>query len=110
NFKFQLGLPIDVPLQLDNEVVEPIFRQFTRYETTIEQFNDILKVLDGMDVSDDAPQARAKLRKLITDAPFVKATKVFRTQFPQRWQTWQRDVLDDKSLSDKLSKLRVERN
>ncbi len=108
--KFQLGLPIDVPLDLDTKIVDPVFQQFDRYEKTISQFNGILKELDAMDNPDDAPQIRAKLKKLLTDAPFVRATKVFRTQFPLRWQTWQRDALDDKTLVDKLSKLREERN
>jgi hypothetical protein len=110
NLKFQLGVPLDVPMELDPEIVDPVFRQFNRYESTISQFNNILKEVENLDTPDDAPQIRAKLAKLLTDAPFVRATKAFRVQFPERWKTWQRDVLDDKALATKLTALRTERN
>jgi hypothetical protein len=109
-FKFQLGVPLDIPLELDSASVDPVFQQFSRYETTIEQFNNILKDMETVDTPEAAVGIRAKLRKLLTDAPFVKATVKFRTQFPQRWQKWQRDQMDDKTLADTLPKLRAERN
>lgn len=109
-FKFQLGVPLDVPMELDSEIVDPVFRQFTRFETTISQFNATLKEVENMDSPEDAPQIRAKLTKLFTDAPFVRATKTFRVEFPKRWKTWQREALDDKALGEKLNRLRKERN
>lgn len=110
NFKFQLGLPLDVPIELEGAVVKPVFDQFRRFETTIQQYNTILKEVEGLDSPDEAGEVRARLTKLLREAPFVRETKVFKVEFPRRWQSWQRDVLTDKALADKLSALRGERN
>lgn len=109
NFKFQLGVPIDTPLEIDDELVRPVFRQFDRFETTIKQFNKIIADLENLDAIDEAPRVRAMLGKLLTDAPFVRSTKEFKVEFPKRYQAWQRDVLNDNALGEKLTRLRTER-
>ena len=110
NFKLQMGIQIEVPLELDDDSIRGVMKHFVRYEEMIAQFNDMLKLVDKMDAKDEAGQLRDRLVRLITDAPLVRLTKAFRTQFPARWQAWQRAKLDDKTLNAKLLDARKERN
>ena len=110
NFKLQMGIPVEVPLELDDESIRDVMKHFARYEEMIAQFNDMLRQVDKMDPKDEAGQLRERLGRLITDAPLVRLTKTFRAQFPARWQAWQRGALDDKTLNAKLLDARKERN
>ncbi|MCS7047025.1 MAG: TolC family protein, partial [Gemmataceae bacterium] len=103
--KLQLGVPPPVPIQLDDAVLQPILRQFERYERLIADYEDAVKRLEGFDALAEAGKLRDQLRKLFTEAALVKETEQFRKSILPRWQQWDKEKLADKALADKLSKL-----
>ncbi len=88
-FKLQLGLPANLPLELDDEPIDPIRQQLGRFQTIIDEF-DAVRTQAGKLIALPDPRAlRERLRRLATESRLVRGTR-FRTDFPRRWSVWER--------------------
>jgi hypothetical protein len=88
-FKLQIGLPEDVPLELDDTPLRPLIQQFRRFE---ELFKDYKKVSDDAEALGKAgfvPRLRAELRRLARTERIVQGTRFLR-EFPGRWAEWEK--------------------
>jgi len=104
--KAQLGLPMDVPLKLDDEPAWPITDQLQRYDAILEDYKDAIKQLNGLYESAAPAKMRESLDALVADSRLTKGT-AFRTNFPKEWKEWR--GLDDKGVADRISKLGEQR-
>ncbi|MFO0863711.1 MAG: hypothetical protein U0744_03475 [Gemmataceae bacterium] len=108
--KLQIGIPVDIPLELEDSATQPLMRQFQEFETSIKQFEETMKLVDKGDARDKAPRLRGELRKIMTDSPLTRPTRNFRAQILNRWALWDKAKVDDKTLTDAIEKLRKARN
>jgi hypothetical protein len=106
-FKFQLGLPTDIYLELDTDGLRPMIEQFARYEAVFKQFLAVGKEAQAYGAEDAVTQLRGLLRKRGTESELVKGTR-FRTELPTRWARWEK--LSDADLRKRLQELGAERN
>ncbi|MBX9678465.1 MAG: hypothetical protein K2X38_06850 [Gemmataceae bacterium] len=108
--KLQIGIPVDIPIELEDSATQPLMRQFQEFETSIRQFEETLKLADRADARDKAPQFRGELGKLMTDSPLTRSTRNFRARILDRWARWDKAKVDDKTLTAAIAKLRKARN
>jgi outer membrane protein TolC len=105
-FKLQLGLPTDLPLQLDDGPFRPLNQQFQRYEDLFNEFleasNQPLRFASPQMVS----SVRRELLRILTSSTFVRGTR-FRTEIEARWGAWEKLSAD--ALQKRLSSYRAER-
>ena len=69
-FKLQLGLPLDVPLELDGAPLQPIQEQLARLENVFEEMQQAKSVERATEVA----KLRAALRTVMTTFPIVQGT------------------------------------
>lgn len=78
-FKLQLGLPMNLRLEVEDEPLEPMFTQTRRYERISNQYEKLTnEVLQYSKVGEEA-QLRGRLRMQLTRSSFVSGTR-----FPER--------------------------
>jgi hypothetical protein len=110
-FKQQLGVPPPVPLELEQSSIKSLMEQYDAYERIVDDYNTLVKQMDAFDVRDaEIGKVRELVRRVLTESPLVKDTKVFRTTIEERWKRWQEPQLNDKQLGDALDQLRERRN
>ncbi|MBL8792455.1 MAG: TolC family protein [Planctomycetia bacterium] len=97
-FKLQVGVPTDLPLELDESPLATLVKQLHDYVHTFNQFRKVR--LDAADLAapDNAPQLREALRGLLTDSEFVRRAQRFRGEYARRWIFWERLTLLDRAL------------
>lgn len=100
--KLQLGLPLNVPLELTFEPLEPVKDQFTR----LEDIYDDLREATSIKAPADGAQARPLLRQVLTSYPIVHNTQLQKAILP-RWATWEKGKLADAALKKKLEVLKA---
>jgi hypothetical protein len=105
-FKLQLGLPTDLPIELDDAIVRPIVQQFQRFDQAIRAFEAAQDDAAKLDDPKLAPQLRKLLLRLFTTSAIVRGTK-FSTEFPARWAA--REKMSNQDLEKLLSQLSEER-
>src|SRR5262249_16557844 len=105
-FKLQLGLPVNLPLELDDAPLRPLKQQFQRYDQIFREFGAATREATALSTLPAAPRPREGLRRLFTTARIVQGTR-FRTEFPPRWAAWEK--LSDDELRTKLDALSAER-
>jgi hypothetical protein len=116
--KFQLGLPINLSLKLDESPISAITKHLTSFEELQDDYNATVKKATDYDPKEDPAKFRDKLWRTITNSDFVKGVKLkkhypdvkpipFPTDFPVRWKAW--EVLPAKELDAKMDSLRKER-
>src|SRR5205823_10048678 len=89
NLKTQLGLPLDVPIELDDEPVRPVTEQIARYDSIIEDYKAAIKQLDKLDDEAQPEKIRAGLDQLVKKSSLTRTAKQFQEAFPKRWVNWQ---------------------
>jgi len=108
--KQQLGVPPPVPLELDQSVVKPLLDQYDRYQTTLQEFDLLVKELERYDDAGEEPlKMRERIRKVLTESTVTRDTKVFKATIEDRWKRWQTPLTDDGVL-ERLKQLREKRN
>ncbi|MCI0377702.1 MAG: TolC family protein [Gemmataceae bacterium] len=107
NFKLQLGLPVELTLELDDQPLRPISDQLKRFEIVLNQAETTSRLMEKFEVIEEAPKLRERIRLLLTESPLVKGTKVFRVEVPRRLGMF--EDLKQKDLDQLLDKLRVQR-
>jgi hypothetical protein len=105
-FKLQLGLPADLPLELDDAPLRPLIQQFRRYDELFRQLATVSRDVAKLGTVEVGPKLRAELRRLFTSADITKDTQ-FRSRIVERWSTWEKRTAME--LGTKLSELAEER-
>jgi hypothetical protein len=104
-FKLLLGLPVNLPLILDDTPARPITQQLDRYYAVIYDSDLAYKQVEAQE--ELAPEKlRAALLDLYSNSPLVRGTP-FRTNIPATWRSLARATDDE--LKARLEKLREER-
>jgi hypothetical protein len=100
-FKIQLGLPTELPLELDATPLRPVLDQIDAYEEAygfkdmktrvtpaaraLREVNEALKVL----TPDPVERLRPAMLNLVRTSPLLAGT-VFQEDFPRRWAEWEK--------------------
>jgi hypothetical protein len=104
-FKFQLGVPTDMPLELDEGPVRPLSQQLVRLQKVYEQ--DRALQLEAKPLSNVDPAAvRAEFRKRMTGVPLVQDT-AFKEIVLIRWGVLEK--LNDDELSARIQQIAADR-
>ncbi len=108
-FKFQLGIPQCIDIDLADEQLEAMFkliRQLDHLSKDQQNLTNDSAALSGMT---DTRQIRQQYRNLIETAPLTKGTKASR-EILRRWAAWEK--LSDKlpPMSPKLEQIQKERD
>ena len=74
-FKQQLGLPMCVPLELDDEPLRPMLQQTRRFEEVITDYDQVVRAALRFAVPADVDKIRAGLRNLLTESAFTRGTR-----------------------------------
>ncbi|HZU35429.1 MAG TPA: hypothetical protein VFA18_05955, partial [Gemmataceae bacterium] len=88
NLHLQLGLPVNLPMELDDKELRPIKEQFQRY-------NDVFREYEAAGVAAARLQntpvraLRTELGRQFRASPIVQGTD-FQKNFPAHWQQWAR--------------------
>jgi hypothetical protein len=88
-FKLQLGLPTDLPLELDDTPLRPLIQQFRRFEQLFKDYEKVGKDAEALGKAGYVPRLREELRRLARTEAIVRGTRFLR-EFPRRWGEWER--------------------
>src|SRR5262249_16469624 len=105
-FKFQLGIPQCIDIDLDSEPLEPMFkliRLLDRLSKDQQQLTDESARLSGQR---DTSRLRAQYRTLLEQAALTKGTNAL-TSILRKWAGWA--DLSDMTLDLRIDQLRGER-
>jgi outer membrane protein TolC len=105
-FKLQLGLPVNVSLELDDAPLRPLNQQFERYSEILQQFGAAGRDATALGTMAAVPRVREGLRRLFGTADIVRGTR-FRTEFPPQWAAWEK--LGDDAIRKRLEAIGAER-
>ncbi len=108
NYKLQLGLPVTVPLDLDDGPLRPIRLQLGRFEEVYAQVQQAEVASAKFDPAEPVAQFRARWRAQFTDSPLVRGTPFAKT-IGERWDAWSSAKLTDDQVRERLKQLRTER-
>jgi hypothetical protein len=108
NFKLQLGLPLTVPLELNDGPLRPIYQQLGRLEEVSAQARALDAEAERFDPAQPVGDFRARWRALLTTAPLVRGTPFART-IAARWDTWSPAGLPQDQFDARMAALRAER-
>src|SRR5262249_30881098 len=100
--RLQLGLPLDLPLELDDAALRDVTRQFRRYEQVLRQFEEASQQAARLG---SAANLRAELRRLAAEAPLVQKTR-FQREFSEHWAGWER--ITTAELKMRISRIRAD--
>lgn len=108
-FKLQLGIPTDMPLELDDEPVSPQRNQLRAFEKIIEDYESVRAEASDLDKLADPTRLRREFVRLATASRLVQGTE-FRTRFLRRWSEWQQKApprldLETPALRRQLARL-----
>jgi outer membrane protein TolC len=104
-FKLQLGLPPNVPLELDDMPVRPLMQHFKEYNDLFTQFDRAREELSRQ-LPADAAAARRRVRTVLTETSMVRQTR-FREEIAGRLASW--EVKSDAELANSLRTLAAQR-
>jgi hypothetical protein len=104
-FKLVLGLPVNIPLILDDTPARPITRQIDRYYEVIADSDAAYRAVEKQE-EESPDKLRPFLKKLYANDPLVKGT-TFQKSGPKVWATLEKKT--DEELKARLSQLRKER-
>src|SRR5262249_30231053 len=104
-FKLQLGIPINLPLVLDDSLARPITSQYDRYYKVLADADAANKLIEKQR---DLPPAQLRpfLRRIFTEDPLVRGTE-FRTKLPPQWEKVAKASAE--YLKDRLDRMQKER-
>src|SRR5262249_49318705 len=93
-FKLQLGVPVNLSLELDDAPLRLLSRQLTSFEAVTTQFNDARNEALKLDAADKVAEVRGRFRQLFTESAITRGTR-FREELPGRWADWQKMTADE---------------
>jgi outer membrane protein TolC len=104
--KLQLGLPTDLPIELENAPFRPLTDQFQRYENLFKEFDAAQRAPERFGTPELAAKVRGEFHRIFASAPLVRGTR-FRTQVEASWSTLEKLSADQ--LKKRLAGLYEER-
>jgi hypothetical protein len=104
-FKIEIGVPMQLSIETDDSVLQPLLKQFRRARAITE--NEQAAVAEASTLIDleKAPKMRAELLRLFQNSTLTKGTS-FSRSIRERWGQW--ESLTNKGLEDRLEQLRKE--
>jgi hypothetical protein len=102
-FKLQLGIPVDVILELDDGPFRPLNQQFQRYEDLFREFKAASDAPLRAGPAKTKGEERKRFRRLFQSSQLVQGTK-FRESIGARWKAW--EPLSDDALAKRLADYR----
>jgi hypothetical protein len=108
NFKLQLGLPLTVPLELDDTPMRPIHRQLGQIEQVYVQVQAVELAGSKFDRNEPVADFRKRWQTLFTTSALVRNTP-FVKRISERWRSWSPESLTEQGVKDRLASLREER-
>ncbi|MFO0880959.1 MAG: TolC family protein [Gemmataceae bacterium] len=87
-FKLQLGLPMNLRLEVEDEPLQPMLDQTRRYEDISNQYEQLSSRVQGYDNPDEADQLRGRLREMLTKSALVRRT-TFSERIVKLLATWE---------------------
>lgn len=106
NFKLQLGIPMTVPIELDDAPVRPIRNQLARFEELYADLREVQNTAGAFNPAETPAQYRAKWRNLLTESKLVRGTEFARI-LPAK--VAEITGLTNDQLANRLSELGAER-
>lgn len=100
-FKIVLGVPVNMPLILDDTAARPVTVIFDRYYELIDDALEAQMLVDQQE-SVPAQKLRAKLQDIFADVPLVRGTE-FQKVVPVSWGKWAKS--SDKEIKKRLESL-----
>lgn len=87
-FKLQLGLPVNIALELDDGVLRPISEQMDRYQTLTNEFEAARQeVLQFENRAGEINLLRERILRIFTTSVIVRRTNFAKT-IAERWKKW----------------------
>ena len=108
NYKLQLGLPITVPLELDDAPLKPVREQLGRFEDVYAQVQEVELTAAKFNPNEPVEAFRKRWLTLLTQSPLTRGTGFAKSALA-RWAAWGPDRLTDEQARKRLSDLREER-
>lgn len=105
-FKFQLGLPANVPLELDDEPIRPVIQHVDQFDLLVQQSTDLKEKLGRLFDEAEVSSIRKKLGALLPNHPLITPTKIGK-EFDAKWKIWQQRT-NDEQLRQELRALTLE--
>ncbi len=105
-FKYQLGLPIDLPLELDRTPLNPQLEQLQRYSNLVDEFKKIRTDARKLGDPKKVNLLRNGLRAILKESEFVKGTQ-FKDRLPKQWAIWEAMTKED--LAARLKEINIRR-
>ncbi len=100
NFKLQLGVPTNLPIELDDAPLRPMKKQVRRIEAVYDQLNQVVAEAGQYAPAEQPARYRERWRKLLTDSPLVRGTQ-FARSYPE-------SIGELRALSDDDLKKRID--
>lgn len=104
-FKLQLGVPTDLPLELDDGPIRALTRQMMKLRGVYDE-DRAVQQLAGPLSKTEASEVRPLFRRHLTDVPLVQGTTFAQTVL-SRFEGWEK--LADVALNERLQKVADER-
>jgi hypothetical protein len=104
-FKLQLGVPTDLPLELDDGPIRSLTQQLLKLRSIFDQDRALQQLVSPLSQMDPAA-LRAEFRKRMTDVPLVQDTPFAQTVLA-RFAVWEQ--LTTEALNERLQRVADER-
>jgi outer membrane protein TolC len=104
-FKLQLGVPTDLPLELDDGPMRALSRHLQKLRDVYEEDRAVQREA-GKLANADLTAVRGEFRKRLTELPIVQGTP-FQQQVLGRWAAWEK--LSDDELAARIQSVASER-
>jgi hypothetical protein len=100
-FKLQLGVPVDMLVELDDKPFRPLNQQFQRYEDLFHAFKAASDEPLKFKGADQVGRVRREMLRIVTSSEITRETK-FRNRIAASWSVWEKLSADAlrKRLSD----------
>jgi hypothetical protein len=105
-FKLQLGLPLNLQIELDDSPFRSLNQTFQKYEDLFKQFEAASRAPLAFGAPELSDRVRGELRRIFTTAAVVQGTP-FRSKIESAWPAWEK--LGNDALQKRLAEYRDER-
>ncbi len=93
-FKLQLGIPTELPVELEDTPFRPLNQMFVRYENLFREFIAAETELGRFRGPEQVGNLRREIRRIFTSSAAVRGTR-FRTEILSRWAAWEKLSMED---------------
>ncbi|MGL4554061.1 MAG: TolC family protein, partial [Gemmataceae bacterium] len=113
-FKQQLGLPMNLRIDVDDGPLRPMLDQTRRFEQISNEFERLSQLAASFATAGEEKQLRERLGRILLEEPSIARTK-FPARLRERWEDWvkvpvgPKDLAGRDALDRRLEKLTAER-